>query len=478
MQINFRNTIILCSLLIASSCMGAFIYSKWLQPQVNSYSKNSIKVIKASQNELLISNRMNNIFTSSSPTSFIDAAKESIPSVVYIRTTQKSDKSLDKDAYSLNSGSGVIVSSEGFIVTNNHVIENSNTIEVVLNDNREYKAKVIGQDPYTDLALIKIDAENLPFLLFGNSDSLQVGEWVLAVGNPFRLNSTVTAGIVSAKGRNINILENKGIESFIQTDAAVNQGNSGGALVNSKSLLMGINTAIMTKGGGYEGFSFAIPSNLAKKIVTDLKEFGAVQRGWIGLELQNMDSDRAEKLSLADISGVYIALVVKNGAAYDAGIKTGDVINSLNGQKIDNVSHFMEKIGQFRPGDKVSMEVFRSKTIKKHIVTLRNQLNTTDLVAIRKDPILRKVGFELRELDSYEKTKFKTQGVMVVSVNSGSLISNSNLEPGLIITKLNNKAVKTVNEITNFLEHYKGNVIIEGFYENYPGEYPYSFRLD
>lgn len=465
-------------MLIGSSCLGAYIYATVFQPQDYYSSESSIKAIQASQKELLLSKSLSNIFKSSTPTSFIDAAKQSVPSVVYIRTTQKSDQALDKDAYSLNSGSGVIVSSEGFIVTNNHVIENSNTIEVVLNDNREYKAKVIGQDPYTDLALIKIDAENLPFLIFGNSDSLQVGEWVLAVGNPFRLNSTVTAGIVSAKGRNINILENKGIESFIQTDAAVNQGNSGGALVNSKSLLIGINTAIMTKGGGYEGFSFAIPSNLAKKIVTDLKEFGVVQRGWIGLELQNMDSERAKKLSLTEISGVYIALVVKDGAAYDSGIKTGDVVRTLNGQKIKNVPEFMEKIGQFRPGDKVSMEVIRSNIVKKYTVTLRNQLNTTDLVAIRKDPILRKVGFELRELDSYEKTKFKTQGVMVVSVTSGSIISNSNLEPGLIITKLNNKSVKSVDEITKFLDTYKGNVTIEGFYENYPGEYPYSFRLD
>lgn len=463
---------------VTSSCMGAYMYARWFSKNDGFQQQNTITAIKAAQSELLLSDKFNALFTSSTPTSFIEASKQSVPSVVYIRTSKKSENSLDKDSYSLNSGSGVIVSSEGFIVTNNHVIENSSNIEVVLNDNREFQAKVIGHDPYTDLALIKINAENLPYLIFGNSDSLSVGEWVLAVGNPFRLNSTVTAGIVSAKGRNINILENNGIESFIQTDAAVNQGNSGGALVNSKSLLMGINTAIMTRGGGYEGFSFAIPSNLVKKVFTDLKEFGAVQRGWVGLELQNMDSDRAKKLSLTDISGVYIALVVKDGAAYNAGIKTGDVIKSLNGVKLENVPQFMEKIGQFRPGDKVAMDILRSGLTKKYTVTLRNQLNTTDLVAVRKDPILRKVGFELRELDSYEKTKFKTQGVMVVSVTSGSLVSNSNLEPGLIITKLNNRTVKSVDEITKFLDNYIGNVTIEGFYENYPGEYPYSFTLD
>ena len=203
------------------------------------------------------------------------------------------------------------MSSDGFIVTNNHVVRDAEDVEVMLNDNREYKAKIVGTDPNTDLALLKIEAEGLKFLIFGNSDSLQVGEWVMAIGNPFRLQSTVTAGIVSAKGRNINILENQGIESFIQTDAAVNPGNSGGALVNTKGELVGINTAIMSLSGNYEGFSFAVPANLAKKVVSDIRQYGFVQRGWLGVELENIDNMRAQKLHLKEVAGVYIALVTK-----------------------------------------------------------------------------------------------------------------------------------------------------------------------
>jgi S1-C subfamily serine protease len=347
----------------------------------------------------------------------------------------------------------------------------------MLNNNKEYNARIIGTDANTDLALLKVEADGLPFLTFGNSDSLRVGEWVVAIGNPFRLQSTVTAGIVSAKARNINVLEDRGIESFIQTDAAVNPGNSGGALVSTRGDLVGINAAILSETGKYEGFSFAIPANLAKKVISDLRQFGAVQRGWMGVELQNVNDERAQEQRLPEVMGVYVALVNKNGAADEAGIKSGDIITTLNGNKIKSLPSFMEKIGQLRPGDKINLEYYRDAIKRRVTVILRNQLNTTDFIAVRKDKILTDIGFELRNLDSYEKSKYQTNGVMVVSVYKNSLISKSRLEPGFVITKISNNNVTDVNTIVNFLDQRKGTVVLEGFYENYPGEFPYTFEL-
>ena len=366
----------------------------------------------------------------------------------------------------------------GFIATNYHVVENAAEIEIMLNNNKEYKARVIGTDVNTDLALLKVEAENLPFLVFGNSDSLRVGEWVMAIGNPFRLQSTVTAGIVSAKARNINILEDRGIESFIQTDAAVNPGNSGGALVNTNGDLVGINAAILSMSGKYEGFSFAIPANLAKKIISDLRQYGAVQRGWMGVELQSVNDERAKQQNLPEVMGAYIAVVNKNGAADQAGLIAGDIVVAMDGVKVESLPAFMEKIGQLRPGDKVRLEYFRNGEKKRTTVTLRNQLNTTDFIAVRKDKILTDIGFELRNLDSYEKSKYQADGVMVVSVYRDSKISAARLEPGFIITKVNNKKLSNVNDLINFLFDRKGTVVLEGFYENYPGEFPYTFNME
>lgn len=262
----WKQTLFYASLCTASAMLGVGIYAGLINPIQKVYIEESRKAIQAAEHQLLFSGKMDRFFRSSAPTDFIQAAKNSQQAVVFIRSLINiKDGALMGESLSSETGSGVIISPDGYIVTNHHVVKDADEVDVMLNDNREYKAQVIGNDPNTDLALIKIEAENLRFLIFGNSDSLQVGEWVMAVGNPFRLQSTVTAGIVSAKGRNINILENQGIESFIQTDAAVNPGNSGGALVNTKGELVGINTAIMTMSGNYEGFSFAVPANLAKK---------------------------------------------------------------------------------------------------------------------------------------------------------------------------------------------------------------------
>lgn len=415
----------------------------------------------------------------SAPTNFIDAAQIGTPAVVFIRSLQKAQKNkiLGDQMYGAT-GSGVIISSDGYIATNNHVVQSAEVIEVMLNDNREFTAKLIGTDPNTDLALLKIEEHSLPFLEFGDSDSLLVGEWVLAIGNPFRLQSTVTAGIVSAKGRNIQILEQQGIESFIQTDAAVNPGNSGGALVNTSGDLVGINTAIMTYTGRYEGFSFAIPSNLAKKVIFDIKEYGAVQRGWLGVTITNIDSKRADDLGLKEVGGVFVERLNRGEAAFDAGLESGDVIISVNGVKTMTTPQFMEQIGRYRPGDLVEMEYVRKREMYKTNVTLRNQINSTDLVAVRKDKILTTLGFELRDLDKEEKDRLKTKGIYVVSVYRGSKIERTNMDPGYIITKVNEKEISSVQEFVDLLEKHEGMVVLEGFYENYPGEFPYAFSLE
>jgi Do/DeqQ family serine protease len=458
--------------------LGVAIYAGFINPIQKTYLEESRKAVLAAEHQLLFSGKMNRLFTSSAPTDFIEAARNSQQAVVFIRSLINLDENvLGGEARSSETGSGVIVSPDGYIVTNHHVVKDADEVDVMLNDNREYKAQVVGNDPNTDLALLKIEAENLRFLVFGNSDSLQVGEWVMAVGNPFRLQSTVTAGIVSAKGRNINILENQGIESFIQTDAAVNPGNSGGALVNTSGELVGINTAIMTLSGNYEGFSFAVPANLAKKVVNDIKQFGFVQRGWLGVEIENIDDMRARKLQIPEVAGVYIAVVTRNGAAFDAGLKSGDVITRLNGKSIASLPQFMENIGIYRPGDKVSIDYIRDGKKATTTATLRNQLNSTDLVAVRKDKSLVELGFELRDLDSYEKSRNKSHGVKVVTVYRSSRVDEARIEPGYIITKANNKVVRTVNDVLEALKSAGGELNLDGFYENYPGEFPYKINL-
>ncbi len=419
-------------------------------------------------------------YFSSSPTDFISAAEKGRPAVVFIRAIQSSSKMKTlSDSSGGSTGSGVIITEDGYIATNNHVVEGASSVEVMLNDRREYKAKLVGADPTTDLAILKIETDNnLQHLKFGDSDSVRIGEWVVAIGNPFRLQSTVTAGIVSAKARNINILEQQGIESFIQTDAAVNPGNSGGALVNTAGDLVGINTAIMTYSGRYEGFSFAIPSNLAKKVIYDIIEFGAVQRGWLGVSILSVNAKRADELGLKTVGGVYLERVNKGEAASQAGLKKGDVIVGVNDIPTLSRPVFMEQVGRFRPGDSINLVYYRNGTKQVAKVTLRNQINTTDFVAIRKDKILTDLGFELRDLDRNEKKRLDTEGVYVVSVSRGSKIERTNMDPGYIITKINEKPVRNVQNLVDELEDHEGMVVLEGFYENYPGEFPYAFILE
>ena len=286
----------------------------------------------------------------------------------------------------VGSGSGVIIKETGYIVTNNHVIDQADDIEVSLYDNRSFKAELIGTDPSTDLALLKINADDLPFVPMTNSDDVKVGEWVLAIGNPFNLNSTVTAGIVSAKGRNINILRDQSaIESFIQTDAAVNPGNSGGALVDLNGDLIGINTAIASPTGSYSGYSFAIPSNLARKIIEDLLQYGTVQRGFLGVMIRNVDGNFAREKELEVTDGVYVDSLMEDGSAIDAGIRKGDVVTAVNGHQVKTSSELQVAIGTLRPGDQVNITVNRNGTQKIIPVTLKNRDGNTDIVKKREE---------------------------------------------------------------------------------------------
>ena len=465
--------IVLISIL-ASAITSYFVVTNVVEKQETAKKESTTHLV--SESELVLSGNLRKHFYSSAPSDFTSAAMRSKPSVVGINAFQQ-DEGASRDQLSKSSGSGVIISEDGYIVTNNHVIEDAVEISVLLDDNREFIGKLIGSDPATDLALMKIEATNLTPLIYGNSDSLLIGEWVMAIGNPFKLQTTVTAGIVSAKARDINILARQGIESFIQTDAAVNPGNSGGALVNTNGELVGINTAIISQSGRYEGFSFAVPVNLVQKVVYDIIEYGAVQRGWMGIGILDVDDQIAKRLKLEKVGGVYVNVVERNSAAADAGLINGDVIISINDKDTPRIPIFMEEVGKHRPGDKVQIEYVRQGEVYAADVILRNQLNTTDFIAVRKDPILLDLGFEVRDLDSKEQDYLPKKGAYVVSIYRNKTIANTNMEPGYIITSLNGNRISSASELVNQLQNSKGSVILEGYYENYVGNFPYTFNM-
>lgn len=420
------------------------------------------------------------LYYSAAPTDFVDAANAVTPTVVYIKSVVKKGSSLD-DFWRMGqggvaTGSGVVISADGYIVTNHHVIDGSSEIEVTLNDKRTFEAELIGSDPSTDLALLKIDLDNVQFLPLANSDSVRVGEWVLAVGNPFNLTSTVTAGIVSAKGRNINILEGAyKIESFIQTDAAVNPGNSGGALVNTNGQLVGINTAIITQTGRYEGYSFAIPANLVRKVIADIKDFGIVQRGFLGVVIEDVDQDIADKLNLKSLEGIHIVEINEGSAAFDAGLKAGDVITHINNIKVKTMPALQEQVARYRPGDKIAIGFLRNNTKKTVKLTLKNKSNSTNLAKAVDVRLLNKLGLEIRELNEEEATDLKVKGVKVLSIRKGSKIDRTNMDPGFVITKVNDTKITSIQELTEAIEKSDSKVMLEGVYEDYPGEYYYAF---
>lgn len=385
-------------------------------------------------------------------------------------------------------GSGVIVSEDGYIVTNNHVIKGSNKIEVTLNNQQTYTADLVGTDPNTDIALLKIEEKGLSFISFVNSDNINVGDWVLAVGNPFGLNSTVTAGIVSAKGRNINILSRNAqnpIESFIQTDAAINPGNSGGALVNPNGDLVGINTAISSPTGVYSGYGFAVPSNLVKKVVEDIKQYGMVQRGYLGIlgfdlsdEASVKSYNKENKAELKTQQGVYVTGLSENGGAIDAGIEKGDIITEVNGQRINTFGALSSSIGSKRPGDKVTVKVLRNGKERSYNVTLKDQKGNTKVRSISDLTATEKLGADFEPLTEKQKINFGIEhGVIVKNISQNGKLKSIGISDGYIILKINEKEVKDEKDIEKILKNHTGRVNIS-YVDPYGRIYTRGFTLD
>ncbi len=429
------------------------------------------------------------------PADFVTAAEASVNAVVHVKVSQKRqgmEQEMDLFQFFfgprffqqpdpepiMGSGSGVIISTDGYIVTNNHVVEDADKIEVVLNDRRSFDAKLIGTDPTTDIALIKIEADDLSILTFGDSDALRVGEWVLAVGNPFNLTSTVTAGIVSAKSRRMGIINNAqniGIEAFIQTDAAVNPGNSGGALVNTSGELVGINTAIASTTGSYTGYSFAVPSNIVQKVVEDLREYGEVQRALLGVSIADVTPDVQKKLKLEKPDGVVVMQVSDGGAAKEAGIQVDDVILSVDGETVNSVPELQEKIGRKRPGDAVSIDLIRKGEEKTFNVTLRNIRGTTGVVHLASEDKL--LGATFAELTEQEKDKLGIYyGIKIKKLSDGKL-KEAGVKENFIITKANRAPIKSVADFESAVSTASEGLFLSGIYTNGKVAY-YAINLE
>ena len=423
------------------------------------------------------------------PVDFTYAAALTTPSVVHVKTVFKntSYSSTDDvfrqffgDDFSYGdpngqaSGSGVIVDADGYIVTNYHVIKNADAIQVVFYDKHTAEAELVATDPSTDIAVLKVDMKNLPNVKYGDSDSVRVGDWVMAVGNPFDLASTVTAGIVSAKGRKIDILgENAStpVESFIQTDAAVNPGNSGGALVNLKGELIGINTAIATPTGTFAGYSFAVPVNIVKKVVADLKKYGIVQRAYLGVEVD---------VTKEDVGGVYVSNVVAGSGANDAGIEIGDIVTHINNAPINSFPELQEQLSKYGPGEKVNVSVLRNKERKNIVVLLKNQKGNTEIVKKEVNDIVKSLGVETEDVTGREAEYYNVDGgVKVTAIKNGKIYQQTRIKQGFIITAVDDKKIVNYNDLAKILSDKGGqNVIIEGFYPSYPNKlYNYGLSL-
>jgi Do/DeqQ family serine protease len=381
----------------------------------------------------------------------------------------------------IGTGSGVIINKKGYIITNYHVIENAEEVEITLHNNETYKATVIGTDPTTDLALLQIKANNLKSISLINSDSVEVGEWVLAVGNPFSLSSTVTAGIVSAKARNININKHKfAVESFIQTDAAINPGNSGGALVNLNGNLIGINTAIASRTGTYSGYGFAVPSNIVSKIVEDLLQYGSVQRGMLGVRIITLNGKLAKEKKVNLTQGVYVDGVNENGAADKAGIQEGDIIIRVDDVTINSSPQLQEFIARKRPGDKVNVVISRNNSEKSIKVTLESTSGGTEIKSKEHREVFNKLGADFETISKEKATALDIKGgVQLMDLYPGILRNTTQIKTGFIITKVNGSPVKNVEEFAKHIEQITGGVMLEGIYEDVPGtKHYYAFGFN
>lgn len=480
---------------VLSAFLAVIIYTNYFQeefrqvPDLAEQKQNALRLLEDSNqvnyNKLPV-NLNGNMYD------FTEAADKSIHAVVHVTSTYN----LESDYYSRNPiyellygnsyerkpsmsfGSGVIISEDGYIVTNNHVVDDSDEIQVVLNDKRTFVAKLVGKDPSTDLALLKVDATNLPFVNMGNSDNLKVGEWVLAVGNPFNLTSTVTAGIVSAKARDINILRDQKypIESYIQTDAAVNQGNSGGALVNMFGELVGINSAILSPSGAYSGYSFAIPINLVKKVVADFIKYGEVQRAVLGVEINDVTSELARKYNLDKIEGIYIANVRENGAAKEAGIKSGDVITEINKVQVNSTAELTEQIGKYRPGELIYVTIKRDNKKKQFEVVLRNTQGNTKIV--KTNEFYSVLGATFEDISPRDKKRWGIdKGIIISDIDKGAF-KDVGLKKDYIILSIDGNSVENVSDFNNKLRKAGMGSTIE-VEVTYPGSrYIYVYRVE
>ena len=465
-MIRFKNLLVIAGVALFSAGVSVFGFSLVNKPETQEVTVISeIPLQRVS-------------YTPGGPVDLTQAAEMSVNAVVHITTKYEAPQrssSTETDPFfefffrdrrgggqpqqpqpRMGSGSGVILSPDGYIVTNNHVIDNANEITVTLNDKRTFKAMLVGADPSTDLALLKIDATDLPTLEIGNSDELRVGEWVLAVGNPFNLTSTVTAGIVSAKARNINILSSDmKIESFIQTDAAVNPGNSGGALVNTRGQLIGINTAIASQTGSYSGYSFAVPVSIMSKVVTDLKQHGVVQRALLGVIINDINAEFAKEKNIEELKGAYVAGVNENSGAASAGIKEGDIITHANGVRVRSVSELQEQIGRFRPGDKVKIQLIRDGKNKDFEVMLKNTMGNTEIV---REVGLKDLGASFTPVSDKQKKELGIPaGLLVEKVERGGKFAHAGIPKGYIIVKVNNRPVNSVSDIEQIIKEVRQN---------------------
>ena len=453
---------------LACAAFGAYLFARYeaAQPQPMALTQQDVPL-------------RNVAYGSSAPTDFSDAAEMTVNGVVHVKVTQQTEQTYGgTDIFDFffgpgmgrrqqlqpvqGAGSGVIISADGYIVTNNHVIDGADDIEVVLNDKRNFKAKLIGTDPTTDIALIKIEADGLKPLHFANSDGVKVGEWVLAVGNPFNLTSTVTAGIVSAKGRHVGInTSNMAIESFIQTDAAVNPGNSGGALVNTRGEVIGINTAIASPTGSFSGYSFAVPSNIAQKVAQDLMTYGEVQRALLGVTIGEVDASMVKDLGLDKPCGVVVASVSDGGAAKEAGVKERDVITKLDDEEVNSVPDLQSRVAQHRPGDSIKLTIIRDGKTVELIATLRNIRGTTGVVKGADTSLLGAKLTPVNESDS--KNLGLRYGLKVDGLSNGKL-KEAGVREGFIITKANRVPLTSVKDFQQVIASASDGLFIAGVY--------------
>ncbi|UOR05403.1 Do family serine endopeptidase [Hymenobacter aerilatus] len=478
--------------LVGSAILGGGVAVggyKLLEPAAGSQQQ----VVAADPNVRYTSELRSSNYSVPEGLNFVAAAASVTPAVVHVMTEYSPQMNQDQSAMGMDpflrqffgedmrgyrqqrgpqmgSGSGVIIAANGYIVTNNHVIEKADKIEVVMDDKRKFKAKLVGADPNTDIAVLKVEADNLPFVRYGNSDDVKIGEWVLAVGNPFNLNSTVTAGIISAKGRNINILrreDNMGIESFLQTDAVVNPGNSGGALVNLKGDLIGINSAIASHSGAFEGYSFAVPSSIVSKVVDDLLKYKVVQRALLGVNIQEVNAQLAAEKKLSSLNGVYVAGANKGSAAAAAGLQEGDIITAINGVNVNTSSQLQEQVARFRPGDKIKVSYLRGSDARTATATLRNATGTTDVV--REEVAAATVKYEgatLSAVSRQEASKLDLQGGVKITGIRSSNFRRTGIADGFIITEIDKHKVSKPQDVQRYLDAAKDSegVLLKGVY--------------